>query len=393
MRSLITTFLIAMISQAGVASTFVGNGGNASDVELQVTLLQIKKSLTSLENKYTDGRLCTCNESLEGHKVCDNLKALTPVQKNFCQIKLSESAPALLNLLNDAKGVQIIWTLESMQVGEKGGDREAEGVAVPSEQKIFLNRDQFSSLKDYERIYLVTHELGHLVKMDQRYLRDDEKIGPFKQNDGGRQFLNALGSAVAMKSLEVGSVEEYTPSLKRSNTYKPRWLTLSFGSESQRNDNSSFAIKKYSGFQIQYRYQLTPNWGVTGGFRQLKGSETFFEIANTESNLKLWNVKASYRLMPFSNPLSMWGQSHFIFAAGVEVGKAEMSINDSFTSEDDEAKLMSPVLSAHYYLPATNGFWIQAGALATAYNYEFSKIGFKSQSNQIYYEVGVGYGF
>lgn len=392
MRFLISIFLIALMGANSQASTFVGNGGNASDVELQVTLMQIKKALNNIQDK-VDNKLCTCAESLEGHKVCENLKALNTEQKSFCQKRVADSASVVLNLLNDPKGVQIIWTLESMQVSEKGGEREAEGVTVPSEQKIFLNRDQFAGLKDYERIYLVTHELGHLVHFDKKFLKDDDKIGPFKQNDGGRQFLNAMGSAVAMKSLEVGSVEEYAPSLKRSNTYKPNWLALSFGSEAGRNDNSSFAIKKYSGFQIQFRHQFTSNWGLSGGFRQEKGSETFFEIANTESSLKLWHVKANYRLMPFANPLSMWGQSHFIFAAGVEAGIADIVINDSFTSENDEANLMSPIISAHYFIPANSGFWIQLGVNATAYNYEFNKIGFKSQSNQLYYEAGVSYGF
>lgn len=394
MKSLLALTLAAFLSATSFASTFVGNGGNSSDVELQVTLNQIKKSLSDIQNRnVVDHKLCTCDESLQGHRVCENLKILSLEQKSFCQKKLSESSAAILKLLDDPKGVQIIWTLESMQVTEKGGDREAEGVAVPSEQKIFLNREQFAGLKDYERIYLLTHELGHLVSFDKKYLKDDEIIGPFKQSDGGRRFLNTLGSAVVMKSLEVGSVEEYTPSLKRSNTYKPRWLTLSFGSDSKHSDESSFAIKKYSGMQVEYRQQLGDNWGVSGGFRQMKGSETFFEIANTESTLKLWNAKANYRLMPFSNPLSLWGQSHFIFSAGLEFGKAEMMINDSFTSENDQAKLFSPILSTHYFLPANNGFWFQLGLNATAYNYEFEKIGFKSQSNQLSYEAGVSYGF
>ncbi len=394
MRSLLVLTMAAFLGVTSFASTFVGNGGNSTDVELQVTLNQIKKSLSDIQNKMDiDHKLCTCDESLQGHRVCENLKVLSLEQKGFCQKKLSDSAAAILKLLDDPTGVQIIWTLESMQVIEKGGGREAEGVAVPSEQKIFLNREQFVGLKDYERIYLLTHELGHLISFDKKYIKDDEKIGPFKQSDGGRQFLNTLGSAVAMKSLEVGLVEEYEPSLRRSNTYKPHWLTLSLGSDSKHSDESAFAIKKYTGMQVEYRQQLDANWGVSGGFRQMKGSETFFGIANTESILNLWNAKANYRLMPFSNPLSLWGQSHFIFSAGLEFGKAEMVINDSFTSENDQAKLMSPIFSAHYFLPANEGFWFQLGLIATAYNYEFEKIGFKSQSNQLHYEAGVSYGF
>jgi hypothetical protein len=385
---------IVLIATQASASTFVGNGGNSTDVELQVTLLQIKKTLSQIQSQPSQAEnLCRCAESLEGHQICENLKSLNADQNKECRSKLTSSAADMLNLLNHAKGVQFIWTLEAMEVSEKMGRREAEGVAVASENKIFLNREQFLKLKDYERIYLITHELGHLVTFDKKFLKDDDHIGAFKQADGGRQFLNSLGSAVAMQSLSSGSIEDYSASLRRSKTIKANWLSLSFGSESERHDNSDFAIKKYSGYQMQYRYQLNSSYGVSGGFRQLKGADTFFNEAHAESYLKFYNIKAHYRVMPFENPLTMWGQSHFVFSAGYEFGQAEMQINDGFVSVSQQTSLSSPVLSAHYYLPANNGFWIQAGLTATAYNYEFSEIGFKSQSNQLCYEAGVSYGF
>jgi hypothetical protein len=387
-------FWVLLIPFTLSASTFVGNGGNAGDVELQVTLMQIKKTLNQIKNnQFEKNELCSCSESLEGHQICTNLKILSSEQRLFCEKKLTFESAAMLNLLNSPAGLQIVWTLDTMQVAEKAGLREAEGVAVASEGKIFLNREMFLKLKDYERIYLLTHELGHLVKIENKFLKDDEKIGPFKQNDGGRQFLNSLGSAVTMRSLVNGGVDQFAGSLNRSKTYKDNWFSVSFGSESERKDESSFAIKKYTGYQIQYRYQLIQQVGLSIGHREMKGADTFFEIAKTESEISLWSAKLNYRLSPFSNPLSFWGQSHFLFGLGIEAGTAKMSVNDGYSSENDQTKLSSPLLSAHYFIPANHGIWVQTGLVATQYKYEFNKIGFKSQDNQIFYELGVSYGF
>ncbi len=375
-------------------STFVGNGGNAGDVELQVTLNQVKRTLQEVtQKKYVWNQLCACDESMEGHKICDGLKALSQSQKLYCEQVLVSSAQEMLDFINGRAGVQIIWTSQDMNVAESFGNREAIGVTQPQEKKIFFSRGSFIELRDYERIYLLTHELGHLVKIENRFLRDDEKVGPFKQNDGGRQLLNSLGAAVAMQSLANGGVSEYRKSLIRSKNYKRNWLQVSAGAENQHQDESTFAIKNYSGIQSSYRFQINQTLGLSIGGRYVKGTDQFLGIVSAENELKLYNAMLNLRLFPFSNPLSFWGQSHAILAAGYEIGIAEMKLDDGFVGIKDSAQLAAPILSVQYYLPLFVGIWFHGGLNLSTHQYEYKQIGFKSQSNQVYLNLGVSYAF
>ncbi|MFZ3231390.1 MAG: hypothetical protein WA160_14365 [Pseudobdellovibrio sp.] len=386
--------LVCLLSLVANGSTFVGNGGNAGDLELQVTLTQVKRSLTDVvQNNFIKNQLCTCDESMEGHKICETLKVLNIEQKNYCEKKLIARASDMLDLMNDKQGLLILWTSEAMQVAEKSGYREAEGISVPEEKKILLNQGQFLELRDYERIFLVTHELGHLIKVSNKYLRDDEAIGPFNQADGGRHLLNALGASVAMKSLTNGGVNDYRGSLKRSKSYKQHWFNLSVGGDSAHNDESTFAIKKYSGYDTSYRFQLNQDIGFSLGLKYLHGDEKILQTVKAVSELNLWDIQAHYRIFPFSNPLSFWGQSHLIFGLGLESGKATIKLDDGYTVASDEAKLSSPIISVQYYLPLYVGLWISTCVSYTAHNYEYTQIGFKSEKKQIYLSLGVNYAF
>lgn len=394
-------FILLLVGASSAsASTFVGNGGNSKDVELQVTLLQIEKSLKQIQQDGSqNSTLCECDPSLEGHQLCEVLKKLTLDQKKQCKDELSQASSAMLNLLQNPKGVQIIWTLETMQVSEKGGLRQAEGVAVLKEKKIFLNRDEFLNLKDYERIYLLTHELGHLISFQDRgassprYIQDDEKYEAFQQDDGGRQFLNALGASVAMKSFAIGAISDYTASLNRSKNSKPHWLTLTFINTTRQKDEATFSIERYSGSHFRYRYQLNENWGAGIGFRRFTGEQTFYETARTKGEIKMTEASAAYRWLPFSDPFSIWGPSHFVFSAGMFSGQASLEIDDGIVSVTDNAKFMGPVVMAEYYLPLIHGVWVQFGVSYANYSYEFKEVGYQSEKNHTDYGIGVSYAF
>ncbi|MBC7743333.1 MAG: hypothetical protein H7061_14135 [Bdellovibrionaceae bacterium] len=394
MRILMTLLILFCLTSLAEANTFVGNGGNAGDVELQVTLLQIRRSLTDVvENKYIVKELCTCDESMEGHKICEALKALSVEQKNYCEKTLVTHTNEFLTFINGKAGVQITWTKEAMEVDEVFGSREALAVTQPQAKTILLNREDYLNLKDYERIFLLTHELGHLVKIESRFLRDDEMIGPFKQKDGGRQLLNSIGAAVAMKSLTNDGIDDYKGSLRRSKNFKKHWLQASLGSEAEHKDQTNFAIKNYAGYDYSYRYQINQPIGVSVGARYVKGSGTFYGSIKTENEMQFWNAQLHYRLFPFSNPLTFWGQSHVVLGLGYEAGTAEIKLADSFVSSQEKVNLAGALLSAQYYLPLYVGIWLQGGLSLTMHPYEYKTVNFKSESNQIYLNLGAGYAF
>lgn len=376
------------------ASTFVGNGGNSKDVELQITLMHIQKSLNWIQALGEGStQTCQCESGFEGHALCQSLKSLSDEQRGQCRKDLYAVSERLLELIKNPQSVQIIWTMESMQVAEKGGNRQAEGVAVPKEKKIFLNREDFLSLKSYERVYLLTHELAHLIPFDGSYVQDDQSFKTFKQVDGGRQFLNALGASVSMKALAVGALSEYSGTLRRSKSEKNHWFHLQFVQGSQAKNEGAFAVEKYSGTQFQYRYQLSEPWGVGLGLENMKGEQTFFGSARTEFATTAVDAGVYYRWMPFTDPFRIWGPSHFTFGLAWQTGKAKIDINDGVTSVKDEVTFSSPKFSLDYNFPLIYGAWLQLGLQYTSLKYEFKEIGYTSEKNQMLYGLGVGYAF
>ncbi len=402
MIKIIFTFIVLSFVQIAIASTFVGNGGNAGDVELQVTIAQISNTLNKVSELSDDEKekLCRCEKILSEHKVCESLKNISERQSYFCADMTSEKAKDILNLIdNDPEvsgGVQFLWTSKSMEVTEKNGDRQADAIANSKTKKIVLNREQFLKLKDYERIYLITHELGHLVQIEKKYLSDDQPIGPFKQDDGARQLLNSMAAAVTMKSLTTGQVSDYAKILSTSKSYKTNWFTFGIGTEKKRDEDSKLAIQKYSGWDFTYRHQLNQDWGLSLGARRLTGEEHLFTTTTATTFLNLLNAQVNYRFFPSSNPLTVAGQSHFVAGLGLESGRAEYKIKDDFTEDNDQASLLSPILSAQYYWAMNSGIWFNGGLTYTNHKYTFNNIGFggyKSDSNQFYINIGASYGF
>lgn len=391
--------LILVFAVSAKASTFVGNGGNAGDVELQVTLSQVNRTLSEITASGEDsqGLLCRCQDVMKSHKMCDSLAALNQRQIYYCGDTLSQKAKDMIELLKSKEGVQFVWTSEAMAANEKERARDADAIADRAKNKIYLNREQFLSLQDYERIFLVTHELGHLVQIEKKYLRDDEQVGPFKQEDGGRQLLNSMAAATTMKSLQNGQVSEYVSSLSRSKNYKLNWLSISLGEESGRTEQSTkftpYSIKKYSGWNGSYRYQIDQTNGVSIGLRALKGDADIFTKTKAQTQLSLFNVQYHYRLFPFNDPLSTFGQSHFILGIGYETGSAEMKLSDDHSDISEKAQLGSPIASVQYFLPFDSGIWFHAGVSVTAHHYEFENIGYQADKTQTYVNLGASYGF
>ena len=397
MKPILVISIFLSLSQA-MASTFVGNGGNAGDVELQVTLSQITNTLNTIVNAPEDEneKLCQCERILEQHKVCESLKNSNQRQTYFCADQTASKAKDILKLLESENGLQVVWTSRAMEVTENTGEREADAIANPKAKKITLNREQFLKLKDYERVFLLSHELGHLVQIDKKYLTDDEPVGPFKQVDGGRQFLNSMAAAITMKSLTTGQVADYAQVLRTSKSYQSNWISFALGSESKREDQSRVAIEKYSGWDASYRYQVNQAWGVTGGARLLKGENDFFSMTQATTELKLYNLQLNYRFFPVDNPLSPRGQSHFVVGLGLEAGEAKYKLQDDFTEEDDKADLLSPLVNAQYFLALNAGLWLNAGVTYTNHKYTFNNIGidgYTSDPNQFYMNIGASYGF
>ena len=100
MKKIIYGLALILGASAG-ASTFVGNGGNAGDVELQVTINQLQKAFVETAKPSADAatKLCVCHEDFQGKPLCEMLKKLDEEQVRFCDAYIKEKSPELAELL------------------------------------------------------------------------------------------------------------------------------------------------------------------------------------------------------------------------------------------------------------------------------------------------------
>lgn len=390
--------VFVFLVQASYASTFIGNGGNAGDIELQITFSQLSRTLSEISSLGEDnqGVLCRCQDVMNAHKMCDSLSSLDQRQVYYCGDTLSAKAKEMEQLLNSKQGVQVVWTSELMSVNESSGIRDADAVANQQQNKIYLNRDQFLSLRDYERIYLLAHELGHLVQIEKKYLRDDDKVGPFKQDDGARRLLNSMAAAITMKSITNGQVGHYVQSIALSKNYKTNWLSVSLVQQSQADASTKFtpySVDRYGGLSAAYRYQLNQQHGVSTTLKVIDGKADIFTSTKATRRSSLLSLQYNYRLFPFSDPMSTFGQSHFVLGIGYEAGSHELKLADDHSDITEKVSSGSPIASVQYFIPFDSGVWFQAGAAVTAHNYKFEEIGYKTEKVQSSLNLGASYGF
>lgn len=386
-------FAIIICAHVAHASTFVGNGGNAGDVELQVAINQIQATLQVISKKQDpEMRLCTCYQYTE-RPVCNQLARLSSEQVNYCAKVLQEKSGELLNILRDSSQLHFNWTSENIEVQEKSGLRGSDAVTNPKKRLITLNQENFVSMNPSDRIFLLTHELFHLVDLNGSLLADDKEYPPFKGDSGGRQFINSMASAVVIESYDYASLEAFGRPLQRSKSVSRNWLSASyFGSQNAVDGQSTYGLASSAGIEVSYRYQVN-QWGVLASFSGTNAKKGILSATQLEETRSSVGLGAAYRLFPFGEPLTTLGQSHFVFAGKVELLKGKFKANDSFLTLEDEANSTSFSLSADYLLPFQNGIWGSVHAAYAAHRLNYEQFNLKYSPNTFSLGLGAIYAF
>jgi hypothetical protein len=391
MKFHVLIFLSLLAAISAPASTFVGNGGNAGDVELQVATKEIQEALHFIHVNRDNSRskLCECSTILMGHPICDTLRRLTEPQVQFCAQYLRDNAQNLASSLSSAS---IGWSRDSIEVQEGGQLRAADAVTDASQKQITVNQGRFLDLKDYERVFLLTHEVGHLQSVQNKPIQDRQTVGPFQSADGGREFLNAIAAATVMEGLDAGVFKNYEPALKRSKGYKKHWFEFSV--LTIQGQNETYGVARTNGAAFSYRYQFAGPLGVAIESRATSGTDRYLTSTKSEETTTAWAVKLAYQLYPFSDPMKIFGQSHFLLAAGVERLSGHFKTGDGFVEATNDISSTAPVVDLSYYFPFRRGFWAFArvGYLGHRYEYQipYRKIEFNPQTLT---SLGVSYGF
>lgn len=376
------------------ASTFVGNGGNAGDIEVQVAFKVIQDTFSHIIEKQKDpqGKLCACYSDLEGHPICDTLKKLTEKQSQFCSDYLRAQAQGLSQTTQRISDFGFKMTRDQIEVSQKSGLRPVDAVANHKAQSLIVNQERFLDLQDYERVFLLTHELGHLHSWNGEEIEDAQSFGPFVGEEGGRLFLNAIAAATTMQALEFKILRKYHGYLNRSQGHKQHWVELSAFSTGLKKEE--FGIEQSRGTEFTYRYQFLGSWGGSVSLRSAQGKKEHLTSTTAEESAMIYGIALNYRLFPFSNPMSYFGQSHLVVSLGIESLSGTYKINDTYSFTESKARSIAAAASLAYYLPIKFNLWVYNKIAVQGHKYAYEvpyrSISFTPESTL---HLGVSYGF
>lgn len=198
------------------ASTFVGNGGNTGDLDLSITLAKINETLKKLDKEFSTP--CECPEELSENQLCRILNSLNEQQISFCQESIFKNKEQLITFSSKNSPIKFTWSDEAIKAkSESGSTRTVDAVTQVENNLIIIDRERFLELSQSFRIALITHELFHLIRIDEKLIRDENAIEPFKD---GKSLLDTLGAALAIESYETGFTRDLAQLTQVSRSYK-----------------------------------------------------------------------------------------------------------------------------------------------------------------------------
>ncbi len=398
MRSVFLTFaILILVAVSAKASTFVGNGGNAGDVELLATVRQLVMTVSSMDSSVekVEPIQCKCSEEFGNHPTCESLTALTLEQAKFCADFLTEKVSELKNLLDPFDQTRVTWAHEEMTVVENNQHRAVEAVANPQTGQLTINQEMFTEMRRFERLFLLTHEMLHFTKHQGDYLSDEGTIGPFTGADGSRRLLNAMASATVMRALDSGFLDYYGASLNRSRSWKKTWVDINGGSTTPTVEGSgTYASKRLAQTQMGLRYYWK-QLGMIFNYRYQRATKTVLTSVQTNEKVESVGAGLTYRIFPFRDPLTFSGQSYIAFHALAEKFRATIKIHDPLVGSEDATDGWGGSLGTTYYLPIIWGGWCHLGASYDhrSYQYPDSRLRLKYGDRNISTYLGFSYGF
>lgn len=390
MKLLICGLLLSVSSPAW-ASSFVGNGGNVGDIELTVALRQTQKTLDLIAKTEKDESFCVCPSGMERHSVCEPIRDLKNEERLFCAKFLREKAGTVARMVGTSEGPRVDWTHQDITVTEGGRLRAADAVANPAQGTLTLNQKRFLDLSPIERVFLLTHEYLHFVSLGGKNLSDEGSQGPFGGNDGGRRFINSVAAAVASTAQESKILSKEGRPLKRSRSDRSRWVSLTLVSGQPESSDSNFAHKKLDGAMLGVRYDFG-GWGVYAEGGRLAADKTLQTQIKAHEERDLYAAGVYFRYHPFRDPLTYWGQSHFLVGAKLGQIKAKYALDDGFVQTLDSSSATGWGLDCQYYIPFKWGLWAFASLGYFDASIKYNQPLFE-QSSIVSAGLGVAYGF
>lgn len=382
-------------SLAAGDSTFVGNGGSAGDVEIGVAIRHLQETLDLIAAGVPDDRsLCSCPKAFENHPLCTPLADLGEKKTEFCARFLKDRAGELRELTSGRQKVDFLWTHDPVRLEERYRNRAADAVADRDKRSITINLERFLEMKNYDRLFIVTHELLHFTQLDGKPLTDEGTAGPYDGTDGSRRLLNAAAAATALVAADEGVLKRYRGAFRRPQSWRHHYFDfdLGFGS-TERSPAGPYGLERYSRTNLSFRYYPAGSWGLVAGWKSESSSEKVLGTVSLNEKIDTFALGLSYRWFIFHNPLTYLGQSHLVFNALAGLQKASQSINDGDTELADSAVTPSYELSAFYHLPVFWRFWVYFGMTYEIQSHRYSNFPATYDMNKTFVSTGASYAF
>lgn len=389
--------LILLTSLSSTASTFIGNGGQAGDVELAVSLKQIRSATEQIDAILRDDRnkdLCACPEDYADHSLCEIINKLTDEQKKYCSKFV---ATQLAKFDKAIKTTQFEWVETSMLNQDKVGVRVVDAVAQKDKKKIYIDQIRFIELTGAKRMFLLTHELFHMDKFGDVVLDDEDRIGPFDSEYGVRQLLNAAAAGIVLTSIDEKVYQRYSGYLHQSRTTKRHWFSIySASTQLQDSKSANFQTEMGGGNRLAYLYQPESmhNFGITLSSQIQSGEKTIFGTARTRDWRSSFSAGISYRHFLFNSmdPLSHFWTTFVQAELLMNRLDTKFSLTDAYTTLESSASSTSPQVRVSIFIPLKYEFWLSAGADFSQHKVYYPEFKYTLEQNSPTFFLGVTYG-
>ncbi len=385
--------LIAMMltqSLHAQESTFVGNGGNAGDLDLSITLAQIEDSFENISSDYES--LCKCADDVANNELCEVLRKLSPDQAKVCAEIMLESKSAMRALASKSSKIKFVWSDKPFKAQAKDGSkRPVDAVTQNAKNRITINRPRFLAMPQSYRIALITHELFHLARVRGNLLTDEQDFVPFKN---GGHLLDTLGAATAVAADDYGVIADFDSLRHVSRAYK-RFL-VQFARTSTRHHaefyDRLFKSKNGGGYALNIQYKVGGLLTRAGTDATITTSTSIPGLTSHEA-LYLYSVGLGYQWFPITARLSRWSETHISTFAEAVIGSAGYRISDEAMSLRDSSPVHGAQLTAQLTVPFAHDFWGTLGYQLKHVSYEYKKLGIKVEELQKNILIGGAYGF
>jgi len=387
---------LSCVSALGAGDSFVGNGGSAGDLELLVAKKQLQKTFSKISSKDLENSLCTCEPIFEGRGECSPLVGLDEDEVLFCSDQLQKMSGRAARMIRQ-NNLSFRWTKEDIYVRQGTKTATADAVANTEDDSITLNQKRFLALTDTERLFLLAHEIFHLVpfnRAEDSYLSDEGVVGPYKGRQGSRRLLNAMAAGTVVEAYRNKSIQSYRHILWRRKSYVKNWfdLTITPSQSSSDVEESVYAQESFGGFALSYT-KYFGKVGFTGRYTYQNSEKSVLSTITSEETQNILGLGLSYKILPFKDPTTFLGQSFIGLSVFAELTSGEVSLSDgSPAGLSTKDRSFGGALDLKYHLPLQL-CWVHLGAGVRKSELNYSELGLTNDKMQPYFNIGASYAF